>query len=145
MKEDIVNSDLKKVPPLLHQAPLFEPATGSKQERRERKRKINVAELFHKKRYRHSDPTGKAEVDERFQEDGTPQMNNNLFSDEEEEWTCRWINGDPIGEESVIDSIDGQRPSVIVADNRLPPGWVKHLSKRMYGNAAGKWDVFILK
>lgn len=64
---------------------------------------------------------------------------------DEEEWTCRWLNGDPVGEISMIDCMDGHRPSVIVPDNRLPPGWIKHLSKRMYGNSAGKWDVFILK
>lgn len=64
---------------------------------------------------------------------------------EEEEWTCHWLNGTPVGDESMIDCMDGQRPSVIVPDSRLPPGWLKHLSKRMYGNSAGKWDVFILK
>lgn len=70
-------SDLKKIP-TSHAAPLFEPAIGSKQDRRERKRKINVAELFSKKRYRHDDSVGKAESsqdEEKYlQEHASPQI-----------------------------------------------------------------------
>lgn len=62
-----------------------------------------------------------------------------------EEWTCRWVNGEPVGQEAVIECMDGPRPSIIVPDHRLPPGWVKHLSKRMFGNSAGKWDTIIIK
>lgn len=70
-------TDLKKIP-ASHTAPLFEPVIGSKQDRRERKRKINVAELFSKKRYRHDDSIGKAETshdEERYmQEYSSPQL-----------------------------------------------------------------------
>lgn len=53
-------TDVRKIP-VSHAAPLFDPVVGSKQERRDRKRKINVAELFRRKRYRHDDPVVKAE------------------------------------------------------------------------------------
>lgn len=64
---------------------------------------------------------------------------------EGEEWTCRWINGDPVGQDALIDCNDGQRSSVIVPDHRLPPRWLKHLTKRMFGNSAGKWDTIIVR
>lgn len=52
--------EYKKLP-LPHAAPLFDPVVGSKQERRDRKRKLNVAELFSKKRHRYDDPVVKTE------------------------------------------------------------------------------------
>lgn len=57
----------------------------------------------------------------------------------------RWDNGRPIGEESVIETNDGSRKSVIVNDPRLPPGWVKHLVQRSHGVSAGKWDNVIIR
>lgn len=46
---------LSKVQPKSQVAPLFDPVTGTKQDRRDRKRKINIAALFGK-RPRHSTP-----------------------------------------------------------------------------------------
>lgn len=58
-KQDCV-PEFKKLP-LPHAAPLFDPVVGSKQERRDRKRKLNVAELFSKKRHRYDEPAIKTE------------------------------------------------------------------------------------
>lgn len=66
--EDTV-PDYKKLP-LPHAAPLFDPVVGSKQERRDRKRKINVAELFHRKRHRYDEPSTKMEHNQ--EEEKTP-------------------------------------------------------------------------
>lgn len=52
--------EFKKLP-APHAAPLFDPVVGSKQERRERKRKLNVAELFSKKRHRYDESVAKTD------------------------------------------------------------------------------------
>lgn len=57
----------------------------------------------------------------------------------------RWIDGRPVGEDSFIESNDGLRKSVIVADPRLPEGWKKHLAQRVHGLSAGKWDTIIVR
>jgi len=35
-----------------------------------------------------------------------------------------------------------QKPTVIVQDWRLPPGWIKHMYQR--SNVLGKWDVILV-
>lgn len=57
----------------------------------------------------------------------------------------RWINGRPVGVESFIETNDGTRKSVVVADPRLPEGWTKHLTQRTHGLSAGKWDTIIVR
>lgn len=52
-----------------------------------------------------------------------------------------WKDGEPQGIESFI---EGPRRSIIVADKRLPPGWVKHFTQRKAGSSAGKWDVLFI-
>ncbi|KAK9711220.1 THAP domain [Popillia japonica] len=120
----------------LQASPLFDPVRSTKQERRERKRKINVAALFGKRPRANSqeDVTGSRSVDSSVT---SPY-------EETESWTPKWENGRPVGEESTIETIDGPRPSVIVPDPRLPPHWVKHLSQRNHGASAGKWNSFIV-
>lgn len=57
---------------------------------------------------------------------------------------CSWENGRPVGVDAMIETHDGQRSSVIVADPKLPEGWVKHLVQRIHGTSAGKWDTIIV-
>lgn len=56
-----------------------------------------------------------------------------------------WEDGKPVGIDATIETSDGFRKSVIVADPRLPPGWVKHLARRTSGASAGKWDCIIVR
>ncbi|XP_013148427.1 PREDICTED: uncharacterized protein LOC106111005 [Papilio polytes] len=69
------------------------------------------------------------------------------------EWCCRWVNGQPVGSVSEIESEIKQDPnskpplprrSVQVEDKRLPVGWTKHMVRRSFGNSAGKWDVVLV-
>ncbi|KAJ0181393.1 hypothetical protein K1T71_003478 [Dendrolimus kikuchii] len=69
------------------------------------------------------------------------------------EWCCKWVNKQPVGTVSEIESdikVDGNnkpilpRRSVQVEDKRLPPGWTKHMVRRSFGNSAGKWDVVLV-
>ncbi|KAJ8735021.1 hypothetical protein PYW08_014271 [Mythimna loreyi] len=69
------------------------------------------------------------------------------------EWCCRWVNGQPVGTVSEIESEPrgeqgGQAPlprrSVQVEDKRLPEGWTKHMVRRSFGHSAGKWDVVLV-
>ncbi|CAH2068982.1 unnamed protein product, partial [Iphiclides podalirius] len=68
------------------------------------------------------------------------------------EWCCRWVNGQPVGTVSEIESEvkceGGSKPlprrSVQVEDKRLPQGWTKHMVRRSLGNSAGKWDVVLV-
>ncbi|KPJ17781.1 PHD finger protein 20-like protein 1 [Papilio machaon] len=69
------------------------------------------------------------------------------------EWCCRWVNGQPVGSVSEIESeikVDPNskpplpRRSVQVEDKRLPAGWTKHMVRRSFGNSAGKWDVVLV-
>ncbi|GJQ67326.1 hypothetical protein Trydic_g8225 [Trypoxylus dichotomus] len=121
---------------VLQASPLFDPVTGTKQERRDRKRKINVAALFGKRQRANSQ-----------EEVTTSKVTDNSavsLTEEVESWTPKWENGRPVGEDSTIETIDGPRPSVIVPDPRLPPHWVKHLAQRNHGAPAGKWNSFIV-
>ncbi|KAJ8733791.1 hypothetical protein PYW07_014342 [Mythimna separata] len=69
------------------------------------------------------------------------------------EWCCRWVNGQPVGTVSEIESEPrGEqagppplpRRSVQVEDKRLPEGWTKHMVRRSFGHSAGKWDVVLV-
>ncbi|XP_018332733.1 PHD finger protein 20 [Agrilus planipennis] len=114
----------------LQSSPLFDPIQSTKQERRDRKRKLNVAALFGKR----SKPFDTSTSDE-----SAPQI-----EDVADIWVPKWENGKPVGEESSIELNDGARKSVIVVDPRLPPNWVKHLAQRPHGTSAGKWDTVIV-
>ncbi|XP_063224785.1 LOW QUALITY PROTEIN: PHD finger protein 20-like protein 1 [Bacillus rossius redtenbacheri] len=51
----------------------------------------------------------------------------------------------PEGEEAyIVEGVEGLRKSIIVTDERLPPGWSKHTIQRKSGGSAGKWDVFLV-
>lgn len=59
------------------------------------------------------------------------------------EWCCNWVNDTPIGAEGYLEGPDGnRRPTVLVDDWRLPPGWAKHLYQR--SSISGKWDVVLV-
>ncbi|XP_065362040.1 uncharacterized protein MBD-R2 [Calliphora vicina] len=58
------------------------------------------------------------------------------------EWTCHWVNDQPIGREGFLVVGEHRKPTVIVEDWRLPPGWVKHMYQR--SNVLGKWDVILV-
>ncbi|XP_053961246.1 uncharacterized protein LOC128865178 [Anastrepha ludens] len=58
------------------------------------------------------------------------------------EWTCHWVNDQPIGREGFLIVGEHRKPTVIVEDWRLPPGWVKHMYQR--SNVLGKWDVILV-
>ncbi|KAK9879641.1 hypothetical protein WA026_006706 [Henosepilachna vigintioctopunctata] len=123
-------------------SPLFDPVQGTKQERREKKRKINVAELF---------GIGKRQRAEN--NPGSPKIRNTAISNvdihskssaEGEPWVPEWIEGHPVGIDSQLEFQDGMKKTVVVPDPRLPEGWAKHLTKRYQGTMAGKWDTIIV-
>ncbi|XP_030374502.1 uncharacterized protein LOC115624059 [Scaptodrosophila lebanonensis] len=58
------------------------------------------------------------------------------------EWTCHWVNDQPIGAEGFLIVGEHHKPTVIVQDWRLPPGWIKHMYQR--SNVLGKWDVILV-
>ncbi|XP_002137807.2 uncharacterized protein MBD-R2 [Drosophila pseudoobscura] len=58
------------------------------------------------------------------------------------EWTCHWVNDQPIGTEGFLIVGEHQKPTVIVQDWRLPTGWIKHMYQR--SNVLGKWDVILV-
>ncbi|KAL9889952.1 PHD finger protein MBD-R2 isoform 1-T3 [Glossina fuscipes fuscipes] len=58
------------------------------------------------------------------------------------EWTCHWVNDQPIGREGYLIVGEHRKPTVIVEDWRLPPGWIKHMYQR--SNVLGKWDVILV-
>ncbi|XP_058985010.1 uncharacterized protein LOC131805629 [Musca domestica] len=58
------------------------------------------------------------------------------------EWTCHWVNDQPIGREGFLIVGEHRKPTVIVEDWRLPEGWVKHMYQR--SNVLGKWDVILV-
>ncbi|XP_037943102.1 uncharacterized protein LOC119675955 [Teleopsis dalmanni] len=58
------------------------------------------------------------------------------------EWTCHWVNDQPIGREGFLIVGEHRKPTVIVDDWRLPSGWVKHMYQR--SNLLGKWDVILV-
>ncbi|KAF5288026.1 hypothetical protein FQA39_LY15555 [Lamprigera yunnana] len=117
---------------VLGSTPLFDPVSGTKQDRRDKKRKINVAELF-RKRF-------KSDLDD-SPASSTSDFHCNI---EDCEGCVKWENGKPVGIESAIETTDGVRKSTIVSDPRLPPNWAKHLAQRVTGVSAGKWDIVIV-
>ncbi|XP_073830327.1 PHD finger protein MBD-R2 [Musca autumnalis] len=58
------------------------------------------------------------------------------------EWTCHWVNDQPIGREGFLVVGEHRKPTVIVEDWRLPAGWIKHMYQR--SNVLGKWDVILV-
>lgn len=52
------------------------------------------------------------------------------------------MNDQPIGTEGFLIVGEHQKPTVIVHDWRLPPGWIKHMYQR--SNVLGKWDVILV-
>lgn len=61
----------------------------------------------------------------------------------ENEWYCQWVDDQPVGKESFIETgTEGKKPSIIVDDPRLPEGWEKHIAAR-YSTVA-KWDVILV-
>ncbi|XP_011343057.1 PHD finger protein 20 isoform X2 [Ooceraea biroi] len=163
---------------------------GSKQERRDKKRKHTVMELFntHSRRRTKNDTDKASKKEETTVKENRDnsmenkvEMDGTLFgpcydpgtdllrgfdtnvskiksyskkskkevpkndTDHEEDVGPEWIDGEPQGTESyIVDSNDGPRRSIIVADRRLPPGWEKHFTQRKAGTSAGKWDVLFI-
>ncbi|XP_034934323.1 uncharacterized protein MBD-R2 [Chelonus insularis] len=129
---------------------------GSKQERRDKKRKHTVMELFQHKRRAKADGE-KMKKEENSNSDGTEHVNtentdnheaNNSLSSEAyggDDSGPEWVDGEPKGTESfVVDGNDGIRRSIIIQDKKLSPEWQKHFIQRKTGNSAGKWDVVFL-
>ncbi|KAL1491319.1 hypothetical protein ABEB36_011932 [Hypothenemus hampei] len=130
-------------------SPLFEPVKSTKQERRDKKRKLNVADLFPKRPrlITSEDKRGKSSPKPSHLEEtcsSPASQDENISSPVHPQWHPTWENGKPIGIESTIEGMDGYRKSTIVPDPRLPAGWTKHLVQRIYGNSVGKWDTIIL-
>lgn len=125
-------------------SPLFDPIRSTKQERRDKKRKINVAELFGKRTKSDMGEDKGQSSPQRTTAEQSPVVYNSP-SEEPEYWAPSWENGRPVGIESTIEMSEGPRSSVIVPDPRLPVGWVKHLCQRAHGASAGKWETVILK
>ncbi|XP_030752279.1 PHD finger protein 20 isoform X2 [Sitophilus oryzae] len=135
-------------------SPLFEPVKSTKQERRDKKRKLNVAALFGKRsRIQHTEEKTKSlaatlipKAEELTDSPSmSPNANSTLTSsDELYRWRPTFENGKPVGIESSLECNDNVRKSYIVPDPRVPEGWQKHLAQRTYGNSAGKWDTFFV-
>ncbi|XP_060517511.1 PHD finger protein 20 [Cylas formicarius] len=133
-------------------SPLFDPIKSTKQERRDRKRKLNVAALFRKR------PRLSLNEDKKVKDVKEPPAEESPAAaapsdavssppsspaEDPTNWHPKWLNGKPVGTESTIETIDGVRKSIIVPDPRLPAGWFKHLCQRQHGSSAGKWDTII--
>uniref|UniRef100_A0A1Q3F4E5 Putative phd finger domain protein n=1 Tax=Culex tarsalis TaxID=7177 RepID=A0A1Q3F4E5_CULTA len=58
------------------------------------------------------------------------------------EWFCAWMNDFPVGEEAILEVGTSKLHTVIVADWRLPEGWVKHVYQRF--TAFGKMDIILV-
>ncbi|XP_019869828.1 PHD finger protein 20 isoform X3 [Aethina tumida] len=121
----------------IQSSPLFDPIQSSKQDRRDKKRKLNVAALFNKRVKVSNSNTDRAKP-------CTIVSAAPAVPEEETFWVPTWENGRPVGVDAMIETHDGQRSSVIVADPKLPEGWVKHLVQRIHGTSAGKWDTIIV-
>ncbi|XP_044752827.1 PHD finger protein 20 isoform X2 [Coccinella septempunctata] len=130
-------SRIVKVNQQLQSSPLFDPIQSSKQERRDKKRKINVAELFGiGKRQKTESTPSSPKVKTTCSQECLPKKL-------EEDWES-WVDGHPVGTDSQLEFQDGTKKTVIVPDPRLPEGWTKHLTKRCQGFNAGKWDTIIV-
>ncbi|KAJ8951858.1 hypothetical protein NQ318_019834 [Aromia moschata] len=127
----------------VHSAPLFDPIKSSKQDRRDKKRKLNVAALFKKKPRAENaeEKPKKAAV-----APPTPESPSTSTPVAElcQNWAPLWLKGKPVGTDSTIETSDGTKNSVIVPDPRLPTGWNKHLLRRTHGANIGKWETIIV-
>lgn len=132
-----------------HSSSLFDPVKGSKQDRRDKKRKINVTELFGKRPRVASVPQGNSGLDVSEKENVTsatdgvitvipgikPGMTGN------EDWIIKWNGNVPVGEEATLEFEDGPKNTIHVPDSRLPDKWEKHFAKR---STTGKWEILIV-
>ncbi|XP_050498431.1 PHD finger protein 20 isoform X2 [Diabrotica virgifera virgifera] len=133
----------------LQSSPLFEPIRTTKQDRRTKKRKLNVATLF-KKRRRIAKSEDKQKrssaaslpLSEEAQEVLIDYPMRELTAEEIENWKPSWYKGKPVGIESTLKTQDGLKTSYIVPDPRLPEGWNKHILKKK--GFPGKWDTVIV-
>ncbi|CAH1133228.1 unnamed protein product [Ceutorhynchus assimilis] len=132
-------------------SPLFDPIQSSKQERRDKKRILNVAALF-QKRPRSSFTGGKnspisnqeTTCSSSGSQDEAAASPKPATSMSLEDWYPTWKGKKPVGVESNLECIEGWRHSTIVPDPRMPPGWSRHLSQRTNGTKAGKWDCIFV-
>lgn len=132
-----------------HSSPLFDPVKGSKQDRRERKRKINVTELFGKRPRASGAVHSDNRLDVREKEkltsatEGTmtvipglkPGMTGN------EDWIIKWNGNVPVGDKATLEFEEGSKNTIKVSDSRLPDKWEKHFAKRP---TTGKWEILII-
>ncbi|XP_065163265.1 PHD finger protein 20 [Atheta coriaria] len=115
---------------------LFLPIKSSKQERRNKKRKLNVQALFNKRIKTKNNASFDAApaTDEGSSADETPVKGENIgFFDRETIWYPDFENGVPVGTPSQLKSKIGIRDSVIVPDPNLPEKWEKHVLQRERG------------
>lgn len=144
-------SRLEKITKQAQTSQLFDPVRGTKEERREKKRKLNVAALFGKRqrletgegRSRNVSPAKMKELEEEGRNSGS-ESRKKKERIEEEIITPKWNKGLPIGTPSTILLNEGIRKTVIVDDPNLPDGWTKHISKKTVGLNAGKWEAIIV-
>nr|CAI5838605.1 unnamed protein product [Callosobruchus analis] len=144
----------------LQASPLFEPIKSSKQDRREKKKKLNVASLF-KKRHRGtggSGSGGEASADgekppKKVRHKAEPSISASsattpipadAATDDVLNWRPLWHKGRPVGTDALLETGDGLKHTVIVPDPRLPEGWAKHLLRRNIKGGGVKWDTIIV-
>ncbi|CAG9859535.1 unnamed protein product [Phyllotreta striolata] len=132
---------------------LFDPIKSTKQDRRDKKRKLNVAALFRKRpkldlvddksKKANTSTASTSDAAESPQTDGiSPGLTPS--ADDIDNWKPSWYKNKPIGIESSLQTQDGLKVTYIVPDPRLPPGWNKHLIRRTKGCDPGKWDTIII-
>ncbi|XP_057665384.1 PHD finger protein 20-like isoform X8 [Diorhabda carinulata] len=141
----------------IQSSPLFDPIKSSKQDRREKKRKLNVAALFRKRPKLETSPDKVKKIPSNtvanVQSPLPAQTESPIEQDmpivqpspiDIENWKPSWYKGKPVGIESTLHTQDGPKVSYIVPDPRIPPGWNKHILRRTKGCDAGKWDTIIV-
>ncbi|XP_056633199.1 PHD finger protein 20 isoform X2 [Diorhabda sublineata] len=141
----------------IQSSPLFDPIKSSKQDRREKKRKLNVAALFRKRPKLETSPDKVKKIPSNtvanVQSPLQAQTESPIEQDmpiaqpspiDIENWKPSWYKGKPVGIESTLHTQDGPKVSYIVPDPRIPPGWNKHILRRTKGCDAGKWDTIIV-
>ncbi|VEN36205.1 unnamed protein product, partial [Callosobruchus maculatus] len=140
----------------LQASPLFEPIKSSKQDRREKKKKLNVASLF-KKRQRGTGGSGSGGEASAEGEKPTKKVRHkaepstlatipaaaDTAVDDVQNWRPLWHKGRPVGTDAMLETGDGLKHTVIVPDPRLPEGWAKHLLRRNIKGGGVKWDTII--
>nr|CAH7745712.1 unnamed protein product [Callosobruchus chinensis] len=137
----------------LQASPLFEPIKSSKQDRREKKKKLNVASLF-KKRHRGTGGSGSGgsggeataegeKPTKKVRHKAEPAVTDTAV-DDVQNWRPLWHKGRPVGTDAMLETGDGLRHTVIVPDPRLPEGWAKHILRRNIKGGGVKWDTIIV-